>query len=347
MNKIRNQLSPIGGSVSSMAPSGLDMQGSQTCKKMRSDVCLAMPMYNQTKFLTEALQSLLCQTYRDFRLIIVDDSTELAPGEIARQFAIKDNRITYIKNESRKGMVDNWKACFQHAGPVDYFAWVSDHDVWHPEWLESLTRVLNTKANVVLVYPETVFITAEGQAIAKKQSPALSTDGLSAGQRIKTVCLGERYFGKKVYGLFRADALRKAGIFRRLLFPDVILLCELCLLGNFMQVDAELWYMRRMADFSVARQRESLFVRKPWYIFLPWPFVNAFVLMWNTALRLGAGSLRHRFLGLTVALMYLQRWLPKLGRGSRFGSYHQWRKGTKQWIKKLRRQTKSLNRPPD
>ena len=317
------------------------MQNNQTCGKEGSDVCLAMPLYNQTKFLVEALTSILSQTYRNFHLVIVDDSTEPAPGEIARNFARKDNRITYIKNESRKGMVDNWQACFQHAVPVDYFAWVSDHDVWHPEWLESLTHVLNTKPNVVLVYPKTVFITAEGQKIAKKQSLALSTDGLSATQRIKTVCLGDRYFGKKVYGLFRAGALRKAGIFRRVLFPDVILLYELCLLGDFMQVDAEFWYMRRIADFSVARQKKSLFVRQPWYIFLPWPFVNAFVLMWNTALRLGAGSLRHRYLGLIVAVMYLQRWLPKLGRGSRLGSYHQWRKGTKQWVKKLRRRIKN------
>jgi glycosyltransferase involved in cell wall biosynthesis len=319
------------------------MQNKKKFEKAGPDVCLAMPLYNQTEFLVEALRSLLSQTYRNFRLIIVDDSTEPTPGEIAKDFARKDSRITYIKNESRKGMVDNWKTCFQHAEPLDYFAWVSDHDLWHPKWLESLTRILNTKPNIVLVYPKTVFINTEGHEITKKQSPSVSTDGLSAMQRIKTVCLNERYFGKKVYGLFRADALRKAGIFRRVLFPDTILLYELCLLGDFMQIDSELWYMRRMAEFSVKRQKDSLFVRKPWYIFLPWPFVNAFTLMWNMALHPGAGSLRHRYLGLKVALIYLQRWLPKLGRGGRIGSYHQWRKGTKKWMKKLRRKIKFQN----
>ncbi len=54
---------------------------------VKPHICLSMPLYNQTKFLEEALQSLLAQTYRDFRLIVVDDSTELAPGETVKRFA--------------------------------------------------------------------------------------------------------------------------------------------------------------------------------------------------------------------------------------------------------------------
>ena len=49
-------------------------------------ICLGMPLYNQTNFLIEALQSLVAQTYRDFKLIIVDDSTESRPGEIAKLY---------------------------------------------------------------------------------------------------------------------------------------------------------------------------------------------------------------------------------------------------------------------
>jgi glycosyltransferase involved in cell wall biosynthesis len=299
-----------------------------------------MPLYNQTTFLEEALRSLLSQTYRNFRLVIVDDSTVSAPGKIVRRFARQDSRITYIKNKSRQGMVNNWKKCFQLANSADYFAWVSDHDLWHPAWLASLTRILDANPNVVLAYPQTVVIDADGRQLAKKQSPSVSTIGFPAMQRIKSVCLHERYFGKKVYGLFRADALRRAGVFRRVLFPDTILLYELCLLGDFMQIDAELWYLRNVAEFSVARQKKSLFVRKPWYLFLPWPLVNALVLLWNTAARPGAGSRHHRYLGLHVAYMYLQRWLPKLGRGSRIGSYHEWRKRLKKETRRVRRKIK-------
>ena len=295
-----------------------------------------MPLYNQTNLLIEALQSLLGQTYQDFRLIIVDDSTETGPGQIAKEFASKDNRITYIKNESRKGMIDNWKACFRYAGDIDYFAWVSDHDLWHPEWLESMVSILEENPNIVLTYPKTAYITPEGRKHKKKLSQHFSTEGLTDAQRVKAVCKDARYFGKMVYGLFLANALGQAGVFRRVLFPDVLLLLEICLRGDFKQVEKELWYLRRMADFGIARQKKTLFVRKPWYVFLPWPIVNALVLAWNTAFRPNAGDRHRRILGLKLSLMYLQRWVGRFGEGSWVGSYHEWRKGKKPWIKKLK-----------
>jgi hypothetical protein len=237
-------------------------------------------------------------------------------------------------------LVNNWKACFQYAGQVDYFAWVSDHDVWHPRWLEAMVRVLNAHPNVVLVYPKTVYITAEGERHPKKRSLSFSTDGMTEIQRIRAVCKDAKYFGKMVYGLFRASALNRAGVFRSVLFPDVVLLFELCFYGDFKQVDEELWYLRRIADFSIARQKDSLFVRKPWYIYLPWPFVNALVLAWNTAMLPGVKNVGRRYLGLKLALMYLQRWLPRLGEGSWIGSYHEWRRGKKPWLKKLKKRLK-------
>ncbi|MEE8429277.1 MAG: glycosyltransferase family A protein [Gammaproteobacteria bacterium] len=301
-------------------------------------VCLGMPLYNQTEFLKQALESLLGQSYRDFRLVIVDDSSDDQSGEIAKQYASTDNRIHYFKNISRKAIVDNWKLCVHSAGDADYFAWVGDHDIWHTEWLESMVRVLDMHPNVVLVYPQAAHITSAGQRRSKKLSQSFSTDGLGKAQRVRAVCKEARYYGKKVYGLYRVSALRRAGIFRRVLFPDVILLLELSLYGDFKQVDTELWSMRQLADFSIARQKISLFVSKPWYIFLPWPLVNTAVLAWNTAIRPGVGNLRHRLLGFKMAVMYFYRWIGNLGEGSMIGSYHEWRKGKKPWIKKLRNQ---------
>ena len=49
----------------------------RTPAKGRPKISLGMPLYNQFKFLPEALNSLLAQTYSDFQLIMVDDSTEL------------------------------------------------------------------------------------------------------------------------------------------------------------------------------------------------------------------------------------------------------------------------------
>jgi glycosyltransferase involved in cell wall biosynthesis len=305
-------------------------------------VCLGLPLYNQTDYLTAALDSLLVQTYRDFELIVVDDSTLEAPGAIARRYARADGRIRYVRNPARKGMVDNWKCCFAHAAHADYFAWVSDHDIWHPEWLATLVGTLETHPGLVLVYPSFAQINADGSLCARKRPRPFSTDGLGAARRALAVCLDARYFGKLVYGLYRTSALRSAGVFRRVLFPDVVLLLELSLHGDFRQVDAQLWSLRRLADFSIARQKRTLFVTRPWYIHLPWPLVNAAVLAWNTALRPGAGAVRKRCLGLMIAVLYLARWVGKLGEGGRIGSYREWKKGRAPWMKHLLRYTRTL-----
>ena len=303
-------------------------------------VCLGMPLYNQTRFLPQALESILAQTYPDFKLIVMDDSTDPGPGNLIKQYASKDARISYTKNASRKGLVGNWRACFELAGDADYFAWVSDHDIWHPEWLASLVKAMNTHPEAVLAYPFSVPVDIDGRRHPKKKPFVFSTDGLDVARRIKAVSLDARKYGYMVYGLFRASSLHSAGIFRRLLFPDAILMHELCLLGPFVQVDSELWYRRKDAEFSIARQRRSLFVQKPWYIYLPWPLVNAAALAWNMVLQPLNKDLKYRYGGAKIALFYFFRQMGHLGDGSWVGSYYEWRHAKKPWIVRLKKRYK-------
>ena len=319
-----------------------------TPPKGRPKIFLGMPLYNQVKFLPEALNSLLAQTYRDFQLIMVDDSTEPGPGEIARQFAAKDSRLHYIKNASRKGLVDNWRACLQHAGDVDYFAWVSDHDVWDHTWLATMVEGMKARPDVVLVYPRTVHISSEDQRLIKRGLDFLSTDGMNEIERIRTVYRdGPGLLGEMVYGLFRAQALHQCGIFRRLLFPDAILLLELSFYGDFHQVDAELWFRRHLAPFSISRQKRSLFVRRPWYLYLPWPLVNTVALAWNTAIRPSDRDHRLRLFALRQSLVYLAWSLDRWGEGSWLGSIREWRKRKRPWMRRMKNRLKKKGETPE
>ena len=61
-----------------------------------------------------------------------------------------------------------------------------------------------------------------------------------------------------VYGLMRLDALQAAGIFRRVLRPDRLLMAELTLQRRFRQVPEVLWFRRQSETASVERQRATL-----------------------------------------------------------------------------------------
>jgi glycosyltransferase involved in cell wall biosynthesis len=301
-------------------------------------VCLGMPLFNRTGLLKEALESLRVQTFADYRLVVLDDSTDDAPGGLVREYVARDPRIDYIANPTRKGMIANWQACVQAAGRAHYFAWVGDHDRWEPTWLEALVAALEANPKAVLAYPLTAHLETDGSGRKKKLVHTFSTVGLSPYERVKAVGLRAKGFGKMVYGLFRVDALRAAGVFRRLLFPDVVLLLELSLYGEFVQVEQKLWYRRKTAEFSVSRQRQTLFGEQvPWHAYLPWPIVNAGALLWNVSRRTDAACGWRPWLAICLSGLYLQRWIGKYGEGTWIGSYHEWRHGKKPWMKKVKR----------
>src|SRR5262245_39672972 len=129
-------------------------------------VVLGMPAYNRPDALPRTLESLLSQTFRDFALVITDDQPTPAVAEIVKAYAGDAPRITYEANARRLGMVGNWRAVFERARALyprsEYFAWVSDHDLWHARWLEELVPVLDASPEVVLAYPEGVRVVPNG-----------------------------------------------------------------------------------------------------------------------------------------------------------------------------------------
>jgi len=307
-------------------------------------ICLGMPVYNQTRFLPQALDSLLAQTYGEFKLIVSDDSTEPGPGQIVNSYAAKDQRIIYHRNKSRRGLIDNWRNCFELAGEVDYFAWVGDHDAWHPRWLEFMVQILNTYESVVLVYSQIVNIDKNGDTLEKKIKPGISTLDMDDTQGPLVVCRQGQGFGNMVYGLMRARALRQAGIFPRVMWPDVILCLRLALLGDIHQVEEKLWYRRRTDRFSMPRQKKALFANNgPWYFNLPWPLVNAWMLTRSRPALTGSETGPKRSLRINLAAVYLQRWWSKFGGGSWIGSPHEWRRGKAAWMITIKSYFKKKN----
>lgn len=59
-----------------------------------------VPIYNVEKYIAECIESILMQTYTNFRLILVDDGTPDNAGKICDEYAKKDSRITVIHQEN-------------------------------------------------------------------------------------------------------------------------------------------------------------------------------------------------------------------------------------------------------
>ena len=66
-------------------------------------ITCVMPAYNEEKYMTEAIESVLGQTYKDFEFIIIDDGSSDDTPKIIEDYANKDDRIIYLANEENKG----------------------------------------------------------------------------------------------------------------------------------------------------------------------------------------------------------------------------------------------------
>lgn len=237
-------------------------------------VALAMTLHNNAGFLREAANSILSQTYGHFVLLMLDDGSSDETERIALELARHDPRVRYARHATRQGMVPTWREAAARALALvpgaEYFAWVSDHDRWHPDWLARMKAELDAHPEAVLAYPATRRIDAHG-APGAKEPRAFETAGVvDPVARWNAFCHEGTGSGDMVYGLMRAPAMLAAGTFRPVLNPDRLLVAELLLQGQIRQVDAVLWFRRDSGAPSISRQRSTLFAgQTPPGFFLP------------------------------------------------------------------------------
>jgi len=270
-------------------------------------------LFNHAGELREALESVLGQTYQDFAVILVDDGSTDDTGAIAAEYAALDQRVTYVVNPERLGMIGNSVRAFELARQMfpgaEYFAWASDHDLWHPRWLQQMVDTLDQHPDVVLAYPKNRRIGRSGEILARKPW-TFETFGMTDAWARVNRSVRKMSAGNMVYGLYRVEALAAAGVYRRVLVPDRLLMTELAVLGQFRQVPEVLWYRRWYGRiFSLGRQRANFFPgRRPLYMYLPWWFSHGVSLFWTFAiegrglprLSKGAGAwLSFRYLALS------------------------------------------------
>ena len=267
-------------------------------------VALGLPLYEAGDHLEAALDSLLAQTFDDFALTIVDDgSTDRSPDVVAR-VAERDRRIHSVRNPQRLGLIGNWRASYAHARKAapdaDLFAWVGDHDLWDPRWLERLVAALDADPGVVTAYPEAQRLSDAGERL-DGEPRRFSTAGLEDPFRRAVVAHRDMPSGDLVYGLHRAGAIEDAGTFRAVLAPDKLLLTELALAGRFAQVPEVLWHRRFSRPWTAERARRTLFAPSPPpSAYVPWWIAHSAALIWHHAI--APGSWRPLARGRAVAL---------------------------------------------
>jgi glycosyltransferase involved in cell wall biosynthesis len=215
--------------------------------KRNPRVSIGLPVFNGENYLGAALNSLVSQDYEDFELIISDNASSDGTAAICQEFASKDRRIRYYRNETNIGASGNYNRVFNLArGEV--FKWASHDDECHPALVRRCLETLDeAPASTVFVFTKTVVIDESG--IPMFLSPDdISSRSPRAVTRLAKV-LWSSFHGNSLWGLIRSDALRQTRLMG-CIEADHVLLAELALLGSSIELPEALHRLRIHARCS-------------------------------------------------------------------------------------------------
>ena len=106
-------------------------------------VSIGMPVYNGEKYIREALDSLLAQTFTDFELIISDNASTDGTEAICREYAARDPRIRYVRQSENRGPTANFHFVLDEA-VGEYFMWAAYDDLWGNHFLAQALGRMNS-----------------------------------------------------------------------------------------------------------------------------------------------------------------------------------------------------------
>ena len=203
-------------------------------------VSVGLPVYNGARYLPEAIDSLLSQTFTDFELIISDNASTDATAHICRRYADRDSRIRYVRQPENLGAIPNHNLLVDLARGR-YFKWVGHDDVYEPDLVARCVESLEVATpDVILANVWDGVVDAGG-----RRSPTpypLDATHPSAHRRFRSLLHEDG--GNDMYGMVRTETLRRIRPMGSFLHADRVLVAELILNGRFKEVPEVLYYRR-------------------------------------------------------------------------------------------------------
>lgn len=150
-------------------------------------ISVCLPAYNGERFIAEAIENVLAQSYADFELLVADDRSTDSTWAIVEAYAKKDSRIRAWRNESNKGLFANYNECiFRSSSPlIKLFA---QDDLWQPTILERMFLSFEQYPDVAMIACNRTWIDEAGREIPLNQefTETGSIDGFEVIRRCLT-----------------------------------------------------------------------------------------------------------------------------------------------------------------
>lgn len=146
-----------------------------TYQSKSAAVTVLLPVYNGERYLAEAIESVLGQTFGAWVLLVLDDGSTDSSARIASNYANRDPRIRMIGHRENRGLIANLNHGLNQV-VTKYIARLDSDDAMLPNRLERQIAFLEAHLEIGIVGGAAILTDSRGQAIGHKSRPYLDEE---------------------------------------------------------------------------------------------------------------------------------------------------------------------------
>lgn len=222
----------------------------ETIISKKYKLTIAMPVFNGSRYVLQALESLVTQSFNDFQILIYDDASDDNTYEICVNFSELHDNIKVFRNRHNLGPHENFLQILKECD-TELFLWASQDDIWAPNFLTELVSKLDGDNDLVLAMCDACLFSESAPKKVVSFSGNWDPEHLNTRKLVMSVLVPVQFFkmiknNLYLHGVIRTSVLKS--VIENLVYVrghDRIWVAMLALRGKFGYVN-EVMYFRRM-----------------------------------------------------------------------------------------------------
>jgi len=147
-------------------------------------ISVIMPNFNKSKYIGEAITSVLAQTLSDFELLVIDDGSTDGSELVVRQLSEKDPRVTLLKQRTHMG-VSHCRNLGIRRSSGEFVSFLDSDDLYAPNALQVMHDTLVRSPSPAVVYGDCWYLDGEGRRLDQPRIRSCTSSGRILGDFLR------------------------------------------------------------------------------------------------------------------------------------------------------------------